>query len=85
MNIHPLFHFGRGILGIRDPDAEALLWNPRNFGSQAEKMSLDPVDPGSFLGNLLAPGISAVARHCMHKILTLSEIFVSCAPNICLA
>ena len=36
-----------------DPVMATLSWAPRDPGSRAEKISLDPMDPGSYLGKLL--------------------------------
>ena len=36
-----------GILGILDLVAATLSWDPRDLGSQVERMSLDPGEPGS--------------------------------------
>ena len=43
-----MFSFYCGILGILDPVAAALSWDPRDLVFQIEKISLDPVDPGSY-------------------------------------
>ena len=45
--LDPIFLFSRGILGILDHIAETLSWDLRDLGSQTERMSLDPGDPGS--------------------------------------
>ena len=49
-----LFSFSHEILGVLDPVMAILSRDPRYLGSQSqtEKMSLDPVDPGSCLGKL---------------------------------
>ena len=41
------FSFSHGILEILDPVTATLPWDPKDLGSRAEKILLDPGDPGS--------------------------------------
>ena len=79
--LEPTFPFCRGILWILDPVAAKLSWDPRNIGSEAAWMSLDPGDPGSSLGRLrdLADlGFCTVTTYCILKMLNIQRIFVVC-------
>ena len=47
-----IFSFSHGILEILDPVTPTLLWDPRDPGSQTDKILPDPGDPGSSLSKL---------------------------------
>ena len=51
-NLDLIFSFSSGILEMFDPVTAKWSWDPRNPGSQTEKMLLDPRDPGSYLDKL---------------------------------
>ena len=69
------FSFSLGILEILDLVTATLPWDPRDLGSQTEKILPDPGDPGSSLGNLswdlAVLGFYATTCHCIFKILRI--------------
>ena len=47
-----MFSFSLGILEILNPVTATWSWDPKDPGSRAEKILLDPGDPGFSLGKL---------------------------------